>query len=50
MFLGGFEGPFTFTEILRYEARNGIRVRIDDDVEALIASPPAPAQCATQVV
>ena len=38
MFLGDFEGPFTFTEILRYGAREGIGVRIDgDDVEALIA-------------
>ncbi|MGO4523942.1 diguanylate cyclase [Microvirga sp. 2MCAF35] len=38
MFLEGYEGPFTFTEILRYGARNGIGVRIDDgDVEALIA-------------
>jgi diguanylate cyclase (GGDEF)-like protein len=38
MFLGDYEGPFTFTEILRYGARNGIGVRIDDgDVEALIA-------------
>jgi hypothetical protein len=38
IFLQGFEGPFTFTEILRHGARNGIGVRIDDgDVEALIA-------------
>jgi diguanylate cyclase (GGDEF)-like protein len=38
MFLEGYEGPFTFTEILRYGARNGLGVRIDDgDVEALIA-------------
>lgn len=38
IFLQGYEGPFTFTEILRYGARNGIGVRIDgDDVEALIA-------------
>jgi hypothetical protein len=38
MFLGDFEGPFTFTEILRHAHRNGLGVRIDDgDVEALIA-------------
>jgi diguanylate cyclase len=37
MFLEGYDGPFTFTEILRYGARNGVGVRIDDDVEALIA-------------
>ncbi|QRM35464.1 sensor domain-containing diguanylate cyclase [Microvirga sp. VF16] len=37
LFLGDFEGPFTFTEILRYGARNGMGVRIDDNVEALIA-------------
>jgi diguanylate cyclase len=38
IFLKGYEGPLTFTEILRYGARNGIGVRIDDgDVEALIA-------------
>jgi diguanylate cyclase (GGDEF)-like protein len=38
IFLQGFEGPFTFTEILRHGARNGTGVRIDDgDVEALIA-------------
>jgi diguanylate cyclase (GGDEF)-like protein len=37
LFLGDFEGPFTFSEILRYGARNGTGVRIDDDVEALIA-------------
>jgi diguanylate cyclase (GGDEF)-like protein len=40
MFLDDFEGPFTFTEILRYGAKNGIGVRIDDDVEALIARTP----------
>jgi diguanylate cyclase (GGDEF)-like protein len=37
MFLGDFEGPFTFSEILRHGARHGIGVRLDDDVEALIA-------------
>jgi diguanylate cyclase (GGDEF)-like protein len=37
MFLGDFEGPFTFSEILRHGARKGLGVRLDDDVEALIA-------------
>jgi diguanylate cyclase (GGDEF)-like protein len=38
MFLGDFEGPFTFCDILRYGAQKGIGVRIDGgDVEALIA-------------
>lgn len=38
IFLRGYEGPFTFTEILRYGARQGFGVRIDgNDVEALIA-------------
>ncbi len=38
MFLVGYEGPFTFTDILRYGAANGLGVRIDGgDVEALIA-------------
>jgi diguanylate cyclase len=38
IFLNGYEGPLTFTEILRYGAKQGIGVRIDDgDVEALIA-------------
>jgi diguanylate cyclase len=38
MFLGGYEGPFTFTAILRHAHRNGLGVRIDDnDVEAFIA-------------
>jgi diguanylate cyclase len=38
IFLEGYDGPLTFTEILRYGAKNGIGVRIDDDdVEALIA-------------
>lgn len=38
IFLKGYEGPFTFTEILRYGAKHGVGVRIDDgDVEALIA-------------
>jgi diguanylate cyclase len=37
MFLGDYEGPFTFADILRHGAKVGIGVRIDDDVEALIA-------------
>jgi diguanylate cyclase (GGDEF)-like protein len=38
IFLKGYEGPLTFTDILRYGAKNGIGVRIDGgDVEALIA-------------
>jgi diguanylate cyclase (GGDEF)-like protein len=38
MFLGDFEGPFTFAEILRHAHRNRLGVRIDDkDVEAFIA-------------
>jgi GGDEF domain-containing protein len=38
MFLRDYEGPFTFTDILRDGAANGFGVRIDDgDVEALIA-------------
>jgi PAS domain-containing protein len=38
MFLGDYDGPFTFTDILRHAHRNGLGVRIDDnDVEAFIA-------------
>ncbi|MBD2746091.1 diguanylate cyclase [Microvirga sp. BT688] len=38
MFLVGYEGPYTFPDILRYGAAHGLGVRIDDgDVEALIA-------------
>jgi diguanylate cyclase (GGDEF)-like protein len=38
VFLQGYEGPFTFSEILRYGAKSGTGVRIDDeDVEGLIA-------------
>jgi diguanylate cyclase (GGDEF)-like protein len=38
IFLKGYEGALTFTDILRYGAKNGIGVRIDGgDVEALIA-------------
>jgi diguanylate cyclase (GGDEF)-like protein len=38
MFLGNYDGPFTFTAILRHAHRNGLGVRIDgNDVEAFIA-------------
>ncbi|MBD2751183.1 diguanylate cyclase [Microvirga sp. BT688] len=38
MFLGSYNGPLTFTGILRHAHRNGLGVRIDDnDVEAFIA-------------
>jgi hypothetical protein len=38
MFLGEYEGLFTFTDIVRHAHRNGIGVRIDDnDVEAFFA-------------
>ncbi|WP_262269936.1 GGDEF domain-containing protein [Microvirga yunnanensis] len=38
MFLGDYDGPFTFAAILRHAHRNGLGVRIDDnDVEAFIA-------------
>ena len=38
MFLGDYDGPFTFADIVRYAARNGRGVRIDDgDVEAFLA-------------
>jgi hypothetical protein len=38
MFLVGYEGPYTFADILRYGAAHGHGVRIDEgDVEALIA-------------
>ena len=37
MFLGNYDGPFTFTGITRHAHRNGLGVRIDDgDVEAFI--------------
>jgi len=36
MFLGDYEGPFRFTDILRHAARHGLGVRIDDDVESFI--------------
>lgn len=37
MFLVGYEGPYTFADILRYGAAHGLGVRIDGDVESLIA-------------
>jgi diguanylate cyclase len=38
MFLGDYNGPFTFTGITRHAHRNGLGVRINDgDVEAFIA-------------
>jgi len=38
MFLGDYDGPFTFTAITRHAHRNRLGVRIDDnDVEAFIA-------------
>jgi diguanylate cyclase len=38
MFLVGYEGPFTFTAILRHAHEHGLGVRIDDDnIEAFIA-------------
>ncbi len=38
MFLGNYDGPFTFAGILRHAYRNGLGVRIDDnDVEAFLA-------------
>lgn len=38
MFIGDYDGPFTFTAIVRHAHRNGLGVRIDgNDVEAFIA-------------
>ncbi len=38
MFLGDYDGPFTFSDITRHAHKNGLGVRIDDnDVEAFIA-------------
>jgi diguanylate cyclase len=38
LFLGDYEGPFTFPDILRYAHKHGLGVRIDDgNVEAFIA-------------
>ena len=30
MFLGNYDGPFTFADITRHAHRNGLGVRIDD--------------------
>src|SRR6478735_6767203 len=38
MFLGNYDGPFTFAGITRHAHRTGLGVRIDDnDVEAFLA-------------
>ena len=38
LFLGDYEGPFTFPDILRHAHAHGLGVRIDDgDVDAFIA-------------
>jgi diguanylate cyclase (GGDEF)-like protein len=37
MFIGDYEGPLTFTGILRHADKHGLGVRIDDDIEAFIA-------------
>jgi diguanylate cyclase len=37
MFMGEYEGPFTFTDILRHAAKHGLGVRIDDNIDAFIA-------------
>jgi diguanylate cyclase len=37
MFLGDYDGPLTFTDILRHADRHGLGVRIDDDIESFIA-------------
>jgi diguanylate cyclase (GGDEF)-like protein len=38
MFLGNYDGPFTFADITRHAHRSGLGVRIDDgDVEAFLA-------------
>lgn len=36
LFMGDYEGPMTFTDILRRAAGHGLGVRIDDDIEAFI--------------
>jgi diguanylate cyclase (GGDEF)-like protein len=47
MFLGNYDGPFTFTGITRHAHRNGLGVRIDDgDVEAFLARTLARRRCA----
>jgi diguanylate cyclase len=37
LFMGDYEGPLTFAQILRHADRNGLGVRIDDDIESFIA-------------
>jgi hypothetical protein len=38
MFLGDYDGPFTFTDIVRHAHRSGLGVRIEgNDVEAFLA-------------
>ncbi|WP_414470927.1 diguanylate cyclase [Microvirga sp. M2] len=37
LFMGDYDGPLTFTDILRHANRNRLGVRIDDDIEAFIA-------------
>ena len=46
MFLGTYDGPFTFTSITRHAHRNGLGVRIDDgDVEAFLVRTLARRRC-----
>ncbi|MEZ0170795.1 diguanylate cyclase [Microvirga sp. TS319] len=37
LFMGDYDGPLTFTDILRHASQNRLGVRIDDDVETFIA-------------
>jgi diguanylate cyclase len=37
LFMGAYDGPMTFTDILRHANRRGLGVRIDDDIESFIA-------------
>ncbi len=37
MFMGDYDGPLTFTDILRHADRHGLGVRIDDHIDAFIA-------------
>ncbi|MBM6595387.1 PAS-domain containing protein [Microvirga pudoricolor] len=37
LFMGDYDGPLTFNDILRHAAKRGLGVRIDDDIEAFIA-------------
>lgn len=36
MFMGDYDGPLTFTDILRHANKHGLGVRIDDDIESFI--------------